>query len=1183
MRPSDSQFDSQFRRRVLPLLVLTTFAAAGGGVCPAMSAESASSSLVKEEKASAAKTGEIRDAATSGAAGASPALAKQPSIYDVWPKAPASSEEDAGDGRLSGAVERLLEVRRLTGLDRNDIKGGAQDAQSGSSDEGHQPQSAAAMRSSSSTSPSSPSASSASSSSASLLDKDGKFAKEIRLRLDGPSRYTDENGRPLSHLQKAERDAVHRQAFEILKSQGYSWEEHKKRLEDTREERWKNDPWRLKNEETLREIREHGPITTKVFVRPGLTPEQSEALDHPDNVYRRINGKWVIVDGRTKRPVLENSPKQSGELKSVRENAPLVTVTTKLTTRPARSSDIGALDASPVKTEAAPAFMQPVTHEVVVDLIEGRRARNDPAAWGSFPAWSEGRPNLSINDLKALFPDMDVDGLTTSTKDNLNKGREGRAPELKARRDESVARTASSDSSAKEGTSGSLSSLSSVGSVGSLSSPRTRESVDEFRLTPKGLVRMRAEKKTEEEKKTKEVVVDGADSASSSLQEKVVKRPLMERPTESAPASPSPSQPSSQQHSRLQILTDGMAMLFGIRAANAAEKEINANGLPELHLDIQRALAFPENPHGKGAASGYPGQGGQVGQVGQVGQGRHQDQESQENYARIAAELEADARKIQNAVRDAKKTETETELKRNGAGYGGPVRQGAESAAPEFIPALMARGEEEVDGSEGSEGSEDNAEQVSGTVSAAVDFAADIVHRTTGSLTRGEYEADAALLASLLSRDGDEGKGGGSFVGRAFIGELQRMLRNHPEVLRIAPDTQEKLGELARERFGIENDGEKPVADDPRGSVTYVFLSRSLGERELKRIFEEASFAARRDLVFVFRGVEKGRSINDGILDLQRLAGGLTPIPNIVIDPTLFRNYGVNVVPTVLRAKGRSVIEERFAGRRGEAEEGKRLASGMTGPSEILTSPAEPSSMPPSRRFGAVVARASGLYRDEWLMERIDAGETGDLGERGDVREISEPDLIEVMKARVMEVDWEGKREQAVKNAWKHQTFIELPTAAKSRRRQIDPTILVERDILDLSGRPIRRAGDRVNPLRIQPFTLTLLVFDPTSEEEMRRVRVHLSRSRLMGATPPVLIATRIDREEGWDAYKALTDRFDQHVFILNEDVARTFDLEATPSLVRADNAAHVFIVEELGPLDEGGRTKGMKGTEGRN
>ena len=84
----------------------------------------------------------------------------------------------------------------------------------------------------------------------------------------------------------------------------------------------------------------------------------------------------------------------------------------------------------------------------------------------------------------------------------------------------------------------------------------------------------------------------------------------------------------------------------------------------------------------------------------------------------------------------------------------------------------------------------------------------------------------------------------------------------------------------------------------------------------------------------------------------------------------------------------------------------------------------------------------------------------------------------------------------------------------------------------------------------------------------MRRVGQFISRNKMMGKPNPVLIATRIDKEKGWDSYKALTDRMQEHVYVLNTDVQERFEIEATPSVVTADNTKHVFVVQELEPID---------------
>lgn len=422
-------------------------------------------------------------------------------------------------------------------------------------------------------------------------------------------------------------------------------------------------------------------------------------------------------------------------------------------------------------------------------------------------------------------------------------------------------------------------------------------------------------------------------------------------------------------------------------------------------------------------------------------------------------------------------------------------------------------------------------------INQAAQFAADVIH-STGTLTKDEFEEDARTVANLLNKD----------TAQAFYAEMKKILKAHPEIYTVEPDADRKLDEMAARELGI---GE--VAEDPNGRVTYVFLSRSLGKSAIEQIFDRASHNERKDVVFVFRGVPEGMAIVDGVQEIQKIAIKFNPQPKVIIDPSLFKAHGVTTVPTVVRSTGESAFVQALKRRDGTDGDEKR-------------------------DFGTTIAKVEGLDNDVWLMERIEAGERGDLGVHGDIRDISEPDLIDVMKAKVAAYDWTGKPEQVYRRAWNHQKFFILPTAEKGRIRTVDPTILVDKDIKDLTGRAIRKAGDRVNPLEIQPFTLTLLVFDPLSENEMRRVTRFMAREKMKGRPAPVLIATRIDKNVGWDSYTKLTDRLDQHVFLMPQEVKDQFQLEMTPSVVTADNTKHVFKIEELGPLeneaDESGLSK---------
>lgn len=320
------------------------------------------------------------------------------------------------------------------------------------------------------------------------------------------------------------------------------------------------------------------------------------------------------------------------------------------------------------------------------------------------------------------------------------------------------------------------------------------------------------------------------------------------------------------------------------------------------------------------------------------------------------------------------------------------------------------------------------------------------------------------------------------------------------------------------------------AARRPTDHRILVFASLSLGGG-LDDLLDAAS--GQPDVVVVFRGVPEGMSLGDGLKTIQTLAGARDPIPNIVIDPTLFRTYNVTAVPTIVM------------------------------PSHDA---------PGEQDTPAVVAQVSGLSDPAWLVRQTDDGGTGDFGTKGPVAAISEPDLIEVAKTRLAAIDWDAKRQQAIDRFWPSRTFHTLPRATVSRTREIDPTVVITRDIRTPDGAAIAQAGERINPLcdpagpcapGTRAFTQAVVVFDPQDARQMALLDAALPAIRQEpGVERITYIATEMDTDDGWDAYRQITDRLDAPVYLLTPDLVTRFALEHTPSVITA--AGTRFVVREL-------------------
>ena len=291
-----------------------------------------------------------------------------------------------------------------------------------------------------------------------------------------------------------------------------------------------------------------------------------------------------------------------------------------------------------------------------------------------------------------------------------------------------------------------------------------------------------------------------------------------------------------------------------------------------------------------------------------------------------------------------------------------------------------------------------------------------------------------------------------------------------------------------------------------------VLVSRSLGAAQLKEIF---AFAADTPRVRVaFRGVAEDESLMDFVRQIHGLLAGVEPVPEVVLDPTPFAAAGVDIAPVL-------------------------LAQGPDGE----------------------LARVAGLADPQWLRARVLAGERGDLGVRGPVKGVSEPDLIEELQRRLAALDLGKLREQALARYWQRVAFAELPVAAEPRTREIDPTITAPRDVRTADGTVLVRAGERVNPLDRLPFTQRLVVFDASDERQVATAQAPGTGGRRAArgvsgqpSGPPFWLGRA----------RSVEDTLDAPVYLLTPDLRERFALERVPAFV--ESRGRVFVVAEVPP-----------------
>jgi len=189
------------------------------------------------------------------------------------------------------------------------------------------------------------------------------------------------------------------------------------------------------------------------------------------------------------------------------------------------------------------------------------------------------------------------------------------------------------------------------------------------------------------------------------------------------------------------------------------------------------------------------------------------------------------------------------------------------------------------------------------------------------------------------------------------------------------------------------------------------------------------------------------------------------------------------------------------------------------------------------------------------------AGERGDLGVRGPVKAVTEPDLIAELQRRLAVLDLEKLREHALERYWQRVAFEDLPVAAEPRTREIDPTITAPRDVHTADGTLLVRAGETLNPLDRLPFTQRLVVFDASDERQMATAK---RLGREAGELRVTYLATRLERRLGWQGLTSVEDTLDSPVYLLTPDVRARFALERVPAFVEA--RGNHFLVAEVPP-----------------
>ena len=297
-----------------------------------------------------------------------------------------------------------------------------------------------------------------------------------------------------------------------------------------------------------------------------------------------------------------------------------------------------------------------------------------------------------------------------------------------------------------------------------------------------------------------------------------------------------------------------------------------------------------------------------------------------------------------------------------------------------------------------------------------------------------------------------------------------------------------------------------------------IFASFSIPPETLKNLLDEA---CEPDVLLVLRGIPQGSNISATVRRLKHMLPHGERVPHVILDPTLFRRYEVERVPTLAleRGAGRSPV----------------VAVGAVTPAWL-------------RRMSASVA--SGAEH---------------LGSRAESYEIAERDLIVEMQQRFAAIDWSARREAAMEHFWSRRqgSFVELPDAREAREFLVDPTVRVTEDLEDAEGNVLVAAGETFNPLNWVPLSKTIIVFRGTDAHHVAKA-TELARAARAQGRGVILLTTSIETDRGWSHLNELEHALAAPVYVLPKDLVDRFHLAHIPATVASRGKQ--LLVRELPP-----------------
>ena len=285
--------------------------------------------------------------------------------------------------------------------------------------------------------------------------------------------------------------------------------------------------------------------------------------------------------------------------------------------------------------------------------------------------------------------------------------------------------------------------------------------------------------------------------------------------------------------------------------------------------------------------------------------------------------------------------------------------------------------------------------------------------------------------------------------------------------------------------------------DMPKNQV-YIHISSTMPDGLVLQAMEQSS---KHNGLVIINGLIPGKNILETARYFSTSRNAVKSPPQVSIDPRPFRQFKVTSVPAVT----------------------------VVTPTGHVTVP--------------------GTLDIEYAKRILTEGSTGLQNKAASTYPIVEKDFVLDLQERFKKLDIRELAKKGVNGIWKHQNYINLPTANKTETIDFDPTFIVAQDVSLPDGRLIAKQGSSFNPLHAMPLSKTYLLFDATNQDQIDFVKAYVKDAYKSGKNISVM-ATKLPADTNWDKFHNIRNSIGGGLFLANQDIVSRFRVSALPATV---------------------------------